>query len=75
MANSGDSGTITVTLTLDRKTGKLRMQAPKDLGATYQLLRAGLDLVMDKAMKTGQGPERKVKTLDEMGLSATRRLD
>lgn len=66
------AGSVTVSVTLDRSTGKVSMRGPKDKAAAYALLKAGLDMLVGNLMNPG--PERKVKTLDELGVSVDRRV-
>lgn len=67
MPTNGAHQKITLTLTLDPETNQIRMSAPESLEVAYSMLRSGLDMTFKRA--ANPGAERKVKTLDELGMS------
>ncbi len=63
---------ITLSITLNPATKKVAISIPKDLGQAYLLARQLLDAIVNLALNPE--PERKVKTLDELGVHPGRRL-
>lgn len=64
--------TFEIAITFDRETGKLTLSAPEDHRVAFGMLQRATAMVFQQA--TTPEPERKVKTLDELGMRSGPRL-
>lgn len=70
MTTNGKPQPLKLVIVADPETGHIKMSAPTDHATTYGMLRAATDMVVNRMLKPE--PERKVKTLDEVGIRSRR---
>lgn len=69
MATKNGDGKVKLTITVDQTTGRVEMKGPAQPEVCFKMLQAGFAQLFQHVANASAPPERKVKTLDEMGVS------